>query len=384
MNTQLPATTDGPRSTETPADFAVPRPWTAARSIHITGWGGVVPEGVLTNEDLSHLVDTSDEWIRSRTGIAHRRHASVDDRTEDLAAAAGRLALARAGRSPLDIDLVICTSNTFTSLVPNTSCAVQRALGADRAAAFDVQSACTGFIHALAVASALLREGPYRSALVVAAEIMTRVVDWRDRDSCVLFGDGAGAVVLERSAMPGGIKTCTLGSDGRLGDLIQLPIGVAAEGFPGHPRANVPVVCLQGREVFRFASRVVVDFAEALAASAGLPVAAIDLIVPHQANGRILSAAAKQLGLPPDRLYDCISEFGNTSSASVPLALDHALRAGRIQPGDLVALSGFGGGLSWGGVLVEWTAECAVNGTQDLAAGRPQSGSSNPFNKDER
>ena len=329
----------------------------SSRNVHITGWGAHVPPGLLTNDDVACFVNTTDEWIQTRTGIVRRHIAAEDDRTEALAAAAGAAALQRAGLFAEDIDLIICASNTFTSLVPNTACAVQLALGADRATAFDVQSACTGFVYAMSVATALISGGHHDRALVIGAEIMTRVVDWQDRTMCVLFGDGAGAVVIERRDGPGGVLTFSLGSDGRQGRLIHLPIGVTPQAAHAVPTSPAPILQMVGPEVFRFASRIVVDVTHSLARAAGLPVEAIDLVIPHQANARILEHAAKHLGLPPERLYNCVAHFGNTSTASIPLALDHAVRAGRVRAGDLVALVGFGGGLSWGGCLVEWTAE---------------------------
>ncbi len=335
-------------------------PAPAVGGVHLVGWGAAVPQRVLTNDDVCRIVDTTDDWIRARTGIARRHIADADDRTEVLAARAADAALARAGLAAGDLDLIIGASNTFSSLVPNTACAVQRALGADGAAAFDVHSACTGFVHGLSLAGTLLSAGHYRTALVVGAEIMTRVVDWGDRATCVLFGDGAGAVVLARRPGAGGLLAFTLGSDGRQGDLIQLPIGVSPQPAHAVPASPAPIVAMQGPAVFRFASRVVVDVTHALAAAAGLPLDAIDLVIPHQANERILDHAALHLGLPRDRLYNCVADFGNTSSASVPLALDHAIRAGRVRPGDRLALVGFGGGVSWGGCLVEWTAETGV------------------------
>ncbi len=327
------------------------------RGVHVTGWGAHVPGRRLSNDDVAGIVDTTDEWIRTRTGITHRHIASLGDRTEALAAAAGATALRRAGLAADDIDLIICASNTFTSLVPNTACTVQAMLGADHATAFDVQSACTGFVYALSVASALLGGGHYSRALVIGAEIMTRVVDWRDRTTCVLFGDGAGAVVLERRVDPGGISAFALGSDGRQGCLIHLPIGVQPQVEHALPASAAPILRMAGPEVFRFASRIIVSVVHDLAQAAGVRVEDIDLVIPHQANARILEHAAKHLGLPPERLYNCVAHFGNTSTASIPLALDHAVRAGRVRAGDLVALVGFGGGLSWGGCLIEWTAE---------------------------
>jgi 3-oxoacyl-[acyl-carrier-protein] synthase-3 len=315
-----------------------------------------VPRQAVTNEDVCTRIDSSDAWIRARTGIVTRHIAAPDESTETLAVGAARDALATAGLAAADIDLIICATNTFDVLVPNLACTVQRHLGARAAAAFDVQSACSGFVFALAVATALQRTGRYRRALVVAAETMSRVVDWSDRNTCVLFGDGAGAVVLEASDTPGGIIGFTLGSDGAQGDLIVLPIGLRHSGAIDGQAMCAPHVQLDGHEVFRFAVRIVGDVVRTLALDAGLALSDIDLVIPHQSNLRILEAAARRIDVAPERIYAHVHAHGNTSAASIPLALADAVRAGAVRGGDRIALVGYGGGLSWGGCLIEWTA----------------------------
>ncbi|MCC7019516.1 MAG: ketoacyl-ACP synthase III [Ardenticatenales bacterium] len=326
------------------------------RHPHVIGWGASLPSRVVTNDDVCAGVDSSDAWIRTRTGIVTRHVAAADESTETLAVGAARDALATAGLVATDIDLIICATNTFDVLVPNLACTVQRHLGARAATAFDVQSACSGFVFALSVAMAFLRTGPFRRALVIGAETMSRVVDWTDRNTCVLFGDGAGAVVVEGRDAPGGIVGLTLGSDGAQGDLIVLPIGLRDSGAIEGRAQRTPHVEMAGHEVFRFAVRILGDVVRTLARDAGIGLSDIDLVIPHQANLRILEAAAKRIDLPPGRMYARVKAYGNTSAASVPLALADAVRAGAVRRGDRIALVAYGGGLSWGGCLIEWTA----------------------------
>ncbi|MFN8423164.1 MAG: beta-ketoacyl-ACP synthase III [Anaerolineae bacterium] len=323
---------------------------------HVTGWGAHVPRAVVTNDDMCERVASTDEWIRTRTGIVARHIAAADESTETLAVGAAERALAAAGLAAADIDLIIATTNTFDVLVPNLACTVQRRLGADGATAFDVQSACTGFVHALVIATLLIRAGRYRRALLVGAETMSRVLDWTDRSTCVLFGDGAGAVIVEAREAPGGVVGFTLGSDGSQGDHIVLPIGLRHSGAIEGQAQRPPHVRMCGNEVFRFAVRIVGDVVRRLADDAGLTLSDIDLVIPHQANLRIIEAAAKRIALPIERIYAKANTYGNTSSASIPLALADAAAAGAVRCGDRIALVGFGGGLSWGGCLIEWTA----------------------------
>lgn len=323
---------------------------------HLIGWGSQVPRRIVTNDDLAQRVDTSDAWIRARTGIVSRHIVSFDESTESLAVCAAREALAVAGLEATDIDLIVCATNTFDVLVPNLGCKVQRDIGASRAVAFDVQSACTGFVYALSVATTMVRAGHYHRALIIGADTMSRVVDWDDRTTSVLFGDGAGAVVIEARDTPGGVVGFMLGSDGAHSNLIVLPIGLGQQVAANGAGARPPYLQMAGNEVFRFAVRIVGDVVRTLADDAGIKTSEIDLVIPHQANLRILEAAAKRLDMPTGRIFACVHAYGNTSAASIPLALADAVRQDAVRCGDRVALVGFGGGLSWGGCLIEWTA----------------------------
>lgn len=323
---------------------------------HVTGWGSHVPALVRTNADVSIGLDTCDAWITERTGIRARHVAAACENSTTMAVRAAEAALAQANVPATGIDLIVCATNTPDTLVPNMACALQSALGVGAATAFDVNSACTGFVFALAVAESLMARGRFGRALIVGSDTMSRVVDWSDRATCVLFGDGAGAVVLESLSERGGIVGTHLGSDGTLGHLIRLPIGLAQldDRLPGG--AAAATVRMAGTEVYRFAVAALVDATRALCDGAGQSPQALDLLIPHQANQRIVDSAAARLGLGPDRVFSCVDRHGNTCAASVPLALDLAARSGRIAPGDRIALVGFGGGLSWGGCLIEWTA----------------------------
>ncbi len=318
----------------------------------IAGCGGYLPERVVTNGELAARLDTSDAWIRQRTGIGERRIAAAGELTSDLAVAAARRALERAGMSGSDLDLIVLATATPDETFPSTAVKVQAQLGMRRGAAFDVQAVCSGFIFALAVADNALRLGQARTALVIGAETFSRILDWSDRTTCVLFGDGAGALVL--NAVPGednprhrGILSTHLHSDGRQHDILYVDGGPSSTGTAGFLR-------MEGREVFRQAVQHLSEVvAEALAAN-GLGPADIDWLVPHQANTRIIDAVGRKLGLPPGRTVLTIERHANTSAASIPLALDEAVADGRIRPGHLVLMEALGGGLTWGASVVRW------------------------------
>jgi 3-oxoacyl-[acyl-carrier-protein] synthase-3 len=314
----------------------------------IAGTGSYLPATVLTNEDIEKRIDTSDEWIFSRTGIRTRRVAAEGETTSDLGTQAARAAMTAAGVAAGDIDLIVVATTTPDMVFPSTACIVQRKLGVTRGAALDVQAVCTGFVYALAIADKFVASGQHQRALVVGTEIFSRLLDWSDRRTCVLFGDGAGAVVLERAELPGILST-HLHADGEYGDILCVP--GALQGGAVQGRAFVH---MDGQAVFRFAVRALEEVCEETLARNGLTGADIDWLVPHQANVRIIEATAQKLGLPPERVVMTLEHQGNTSAASVPLALDAAVRDGRIKGGHLVMLEAVGGGMTWGSVLLRW------------------------------
>ncbi len=318
----------------------------------ITGCGRAVPHRVLTNSDLEKLVDTSDEWIRTRTGISERRVVADDEATSDLAIRAAREALAAAATDPADLDLVIVATCTPDWMFPSVAARVQHAVGARRAAAFDLNAACSGFIFALATATQFIQNGSYRRVLVVGSEVLSRVVDWADRKTCVLFGDGAGAVVLEATEKPLGLLSYVLGTDGS-GDRLLYLLGPTASPQQ-RARAETTYLYMNGPEVFKFAVNVTVAASRQVLERAGYTLEDVALFVPHQANERIIRAAAKSLHLPADKVYINLDRFGNTSAASIPIALAEAVERGRLRPGDLVLMVGFGAGLTWAAGLVRW------------------------------
>jgi 3-oxoacyl-[acyl-carrier-protein] synthase-3 len=301
----------------------------------VTGWGIAVPDKILTNEDLSARMDTSDEWIVERTGIRQRH---IGGTTSGLAIEAGLAALERAGRRPDEIDAVILATTTPDQIVPGTSATVQDGIGVP-GGAFDVNAACSGFVYALTVAHGLLAVGAER-LLVIGSETLSRITDWDDRSVAILVGDGAGAVVLEAVDGPGQLLSWNLGADGSLRHLLKCDHG----GY----------LYMDGKEIFRKAVRVVVESAEQAIAEAGLTTADIDLMVPHQANLRIINAACQRLGIPDEKAVVVIDRYGNTSSASIPLALVDALETDRLHPGDHVLLTGFGGGMTWASAVLRW------------------------------
>jgi 3-oxoacyl-[acyl-carrier-protein] synthase-3 len=316
----------------------------------VAGCGAYLPERVVTNAELAARLDTSDEWIRQRTGIGERRIAADGELTSDLAVIAARRALERAGMSGNDLDLIVLATATPDHTFPATATKVQAQLGMKRGAAFDVQAVCSGFIFALATADNALRLGQARTALVIGAETFSRILDWEDRGTCVLFGDGAGALVL--NAVPGGgdargVLSTHLHSDGRLHDILYVDGGPSTTGTTGHLR-------MEGREVFRQAVQHLSEAVQEALEANGLTGRDIDWLVPHQANSRIIDAIGKRLQLPPGRTVVTIERHANTSAASIPLALDEAIGDGRIQPGHLVLMEALGGGLTWGASLVRW------------------------------
>jgi 3-oxoacyl-[acyl-carrier-protein] synthase-3 len=341
-----------------------------ARHAQIAGWGKALPQRVLTNHELESMVDTTDEWIRSRTGISERRIAGPKESTLTLAAKAARDAIEVADVAPSKIDLVIVS--TFTPEfggMPSTASLVQDAIGADNAGAFDLNAACSGFVYGLAVGQALIASGLHETVLVVGAETLSRIVDWKDRATCVLFGDGAGAVLLQAGARRGGVLSCVLGSDGSGGELLCVPGGgsrtpatletvSAAEHF----------IKMNGKEVYKFAVGALPRSIRQAVGQAGLQLSDVDLFIPHQANIRIIASAAEALGVPMSKVFTNVERYGNTSAASIPIALCEAIEAGLVEEGTKVVLAGFGGGLSWGAAVVEWAAPVRTKETAGAPA----------------
>ena len=317
----------------------------------IIGCGAYLPERIVTNDELAGRLDTSDEWIRQRTGIGERRVAAVGELTSDLAVRAAEQALAAAGMNGSDLDLIVLASATPDNTFPATATRVQARLGMHRGAAFDLQAVCAGFIFALATADNALRLGQARTALVIGAETFSRILDWDDRGTCVLFGDGAGALVLSAVSDPGPRGRCILSnhlhSDGRQYDILYVDGGPSSTRQTGFLR-------MEGREVFRQAVQHLSEVVDEALAANQLTAADIDWLVPHQANSRIIEGVGRKLGLPPDKVVTTIDRHANTSAASIPLALATAVADGRIQPGDLILMEALGGGLSWGASVVRW------------------------------
>jgi 3-oxoacyl-[acyl-carrier-protein] synthase-3 len=333
----------------------------ARRYAHVTGWGAYAPPLVLTNHDLETIVDTSDEWITTRTGIRERRIAGWNETTASLAAVAGRRAIAVAGLEPTDIDMIIVATLTPDYWMPSTAALVKQAVGAERAAAMDVAAACSGFVYAYSVAHAQILAGFARHVLVVGAEVLSRFLDYADRNTCVLFGDGAGAVVLSAATEPGGAKGIELTTDPAGAYKIWLPAGGAAAPASGETVAGRGhFLRMEGRETYRYATRTIATTALAAIDRAGWAPEFIDLLVPHQANLRIIESVSKGLGFPMERIFINLDRYGNTSAASVPIALAEAVDAGRVHPGDRIVFVAFGAGFTSGAVAMEWTADPAA------------------------
>ncbi|HOB34861.1 MAG: ketoacyl-ACP synthase III [Firmicutes bacterium] len=323
----------------------------------LTGLGYAVPDRVLTNVQLEQMVDTDNEWIVQRTGIRERRIADASTATSDLALAAARSALADAGVSAAEVDLIIVATVTPDYAFPATACLIQRELGAWNAAAFDLEAACTGFIYGLGIADQFIRAGTYRTILVIGAETLSRITDYTDRNTCVLFGDGAGAAVLRAGEEPG-LLGLEIGADGRGGELLVLPAGGSRNPASRETvAARRHYIHMAGREVFKFAVKIMEESALRVLARAGLQPGEVDLIIPHQANARIIDSACKRLGIGRDRVYVNLDRYGNMSAASIPVALSEASARGKLKPGDYVLLVGFGGGLTWGAAVIKWNKE---------------------------
>ena len=317
----------------------------------ITGTGSYLPEKILSNRDLETMVDTTDAWIRERTGIEKRHIAAADQSTCDLAEQAARQAMASAGKRSADIDLIIVATTTPDRVFPSTACLVQQRLDIHGCAAFDVQAVCTGFIYALGIADKFIRSGSARCALVIGAETLSRIVDWQDRSTCVLFGDGAGAVILEAGEEPGILST-HLHADGSYEHLLTVNAGVSS-GYESLKNGEA-YIQMKGNEVFKIAVNTLGRIVDETLAANQLEKEDIDWLVPHQANIRIINATAKKLKMTTDRVVVTVDQHGNTSAASVPLALDTAVRDGRIQRGETVLMEAFGGGFTWGSVLAKF------------------------------
>lgn len=323
---------------------------------HITGWGMYVPEPVLTNDDISKMVDTNDQWIRERTGIRERRIAREHEFPSTLGVEAALKALQVANLAPTELDLIICTSSSPEYIFPATACIIQDQIGATQAGAFDLQAACTGFIFAINMAAQAIRSGSIKNALVVGTEVLSRFVNWKDRGTCILFGDGAGAFVLQASDEPGGVISAVMRSDGSGAGTLSLPGGGAH--FPANEltvHEGKHFIHMDGKEVFRFATRVMGRAVMEALEQAKMTINDVHCIVPHQANYRIIETAAKYLKVPLERFVINVDRYGNTSTASIPIAAVEAIQKERFKAGDRVVFVGFGGGLTWGAMVVEWT-----------------------------
>jgi 3-oxoacyl-[acyl-carrier-protein] synthase III len=335
----------------------------------ITGWGMCVPDKVLTNADMERIVDTSDEWITARTGIKQRHVASSGETASTLSIAAARQALERAGIEGKDLGLIIVATVCADYPFPSTASLVQHALGA-RCGAFDIQAACSGFLYALSTAHQFIANGSTKHILVVGVEVLSRVIDYTDRSTCVLFGDGAGAVVLSASNQLGGVLGYTIGSDGARPELLWIPTGGSAEPATEETiRDRRNFVQMQGGEVFKFATRIMGTAMEEALANAGLTADDMDLFIPHQANLRIIEAASKRLNLPPEKVFVNIQNYGNTSAAAIPIALCEAIDQGRVYPGAHLGMVAFGAGLTWAAAVVRWTTPIDTRGKAHNKAG---------------
>ncbi len=328
----------------------------SAYGVRIVSTGSYIPERVVTNLDLERMVDTSDEWIQTRTGIRERHVAAEGEATSDMAAAAGRTALERAGVAPEDLDLIIVATLSPDTFFPNTACYVQKKIGAGKCASFSIEAACCGFLYSLDVAANMLRSGGFRNALVIGAEKISMHVDWTDRTTCVLFGDGAGAVLLER--VPADRNTflaSSLGADGNYTHLLQVPAGGSAMPITHEAidqRSNT--IKMAGRETFKLAVNAMAGAAEEAMRRAGVTIDEVRWLVPHQANRRIIAMVGQRLHIPEERVYMNLDRYGNTSAASIPIAFDEIVQGGLIAPGDTALFVAFGGGLTWAAAVVRW------------------------------
>lgn len=322
----------------------------------ITGTGAYLPEKVVTNFDLEKMVDTSDEWIRQRTGIAERRIAAADTATSDLSVRAARRAIEQAKIDAVDIEMILVATVTPDTFFPSTACYVQKGIGAKNASAMDISAACAGFLYGLDLADGMITSGRYDTILVVGGEVFNNIIDWKDRSTCVLFGDGAGAAIVQSTEEPKGILASYIGSDGDYADinLLGIPAGgsrmpLTVEGIAG----KLDKIQMNGREVFKLGVRLMPAAAQRVLREANVTVADIDLLIPHQANLRIIEAVGDRLGMPREKVYVNVDKYGNTSAATVIIALDEAIREGRAKPGDLILLVTFGAGVTWGSTLLQ-------------------------------
>ena len=341
------------------AETGFDRTFVPGGDCRIAGTGSAVPEQVLTNKDLESRVDTTDEWIVTRTGIRERHVAADDESTSTFAIDAGRAALEMAGVEASEVDLIVCATVTPDMLFPSTACLIQEALGAKQAAAFDFSAGCSGFIYGLQIGSQFIAGGGARTVLVIGAEALTKITDWEDRGTCVLFGDGAGAVVLKAvdDSEPGdGLLGTSIHSDGAFANLIEIPGGGSRipPNTPGMLEDRLPFIKMRGNEVFKVAVRTLAESSETMLRRCGLVDGDVKWMIPHQANGRIIDAVGQRLGLATDRVYVNVDRFGNTSAASIPIALDELNRAGKIDAGDVILMAAFGAGLTWGAAAVRW------------------------------
>ncbi len=326
------------------------------RYAHITGWGTHVPEKILSNDDLSQIVDTNDEWIQTRTGIRQRHIASDGESTASMGAIAALRALDVAGIPPSEVELIIVATSSPEHIFPSTASLIQDRIGAVKAGAFDLSAACSGFIFAVNMAAQAIRTGSIDTAVVIGSETLSRLVNWQDRGTCILFGDGAGAFVLQASDQPGGVLSAVMRSDGSGGDLLTIPAG--GSKLPASEETiaqGLHYIQMNGREVFRFATRVMAQATEEVLEQAGLSLAETNWVIPHQANQRIIETAARRLKYPLEQVVINLDRYGNTSTASIPLATVEAVEDGRLKPGDRVVFVGFGAGLTWGAMAVEWS-----------------------------
>jgi 3-oxoacyl-[acyl-carrier-protein] synthase-3 len=331
------------------------------RHAAVTGWGHYAPEKVLTNHDLEALVDTSDEWIRTRTGICERRIAAPDETTASMAAQASERALERAQLGAIDLDLIICATTTPDHLMPATAPLIGQRIGAVNAGAFDLNTACTGFVYALVVGSQFIQTGAYDRVLVIGSEVFSRFLDWEDRNTCILFGDGAGAVLLEATDEECGVLSFVLGAEGGGGNLLTIEAGGSARPATAETVASGDhYVRMRGNEVFKFAVRSMGQAASEALAKAGLTGADLSVVIPHQANVRILKATQAALGLPWEKMYVNVDRYGNTSAASAPIALSEYLDTEGARPGDHILFVAFGGGLTWASAVLRWADRDAL------------------------
>ncbi len=322
--------------------------------LQFLGTGAGLPEKVLTNADLEKIVDTTDQWITERTGIKERRVAAADQATSDLSVLAARRALESAGLQPQDVDLIVVATCTPDHLFPSTACLVQKALGIKEAIAFDVSAACSGFLFGLAAVKGMLEGGLAKTALLIGADTLTRFTNWKDRGTCVLFGDGAGALVLKKSEGAGDLLSIHLGSDGAPSDILTIPGGGSRHPLGSNGVEHPPTIHMEGKEVFKHAVTRMVQAAEIALEKAGVKADDLRLIIPHQANLRIIDAVAKRFHMAEDRVFRNVQKYGNMSAATTIIALDEAVRGGLVKKGDLVELIAFGAGLTWGAAVIRW------------------------------